>query len=483
MRTAAFRRLAAPLIALLAAVPASGVSQVATSGPTRFALQPCHVGGVSARCGTYWVFENREARIGRKIPLKVIVLPSRSPTPEADPMWYVSPGGPGTTNTPAADRLARSSWWRDNRDVVVVDLRGTGGDHPLDCALWGAEDKPERYLMPLFPAAAVRACRDTLSQGADLTLYTSMSAVDDLDEIREALGYKKVNLWGASWGTRAVFMYLRRHPASVRSAIVEGVAPVSLKNPLTHARSAQDAFNLIAEACAAQPSCHAAFPDVQADLKTVLDRLHQAPARVTVAGGSGAVAFTWQQFVEALRVMTYYIPTERRVPLLLHAAARGDLSQFAESAIASNRGLRGGLRFGFLLSITCNEDVPRITEREIVQETAGTYLGDSRVREQIAACAEWPHVTPAADYGDPVRSNVPVFLLSGTLDPVSPPRFAADAVRYLPNGIDVVAPGAHVPAGPCVVQMERAFLNAASAKAVDRSCVSAMTLPPFATGG
>ena len=450
-----------------------------------FKLEPCEIDFVEkpARCGTYWVWEDRARKTGRKIPLQVIILPSRSTTPAPDPFWVVSPGGPGSTNSLAAPGMAQR-WWRDDRDVVLVDLRGTSGPNTLDCAYAGAAQRPAQYLTRLFPPAGVRACRDSLSRVADLSLYTSMLIVDDLEEVRQALGYRKINLWGASWGTRAVLIWLRRHPQAIRSAIIEGVAPTAMKNPLSHARAAQDAFGLIAAECARQASCHTAFPDQVRDLKTVMDRLHRGPVPVPVSNGLGGVdtvQFTWQQFAEALRVMEYYIPTERRVPLLLHQAAKGDLASFAEAAINSNRSLRTGLREGFLLSITCSEDVSRILESEIGPATAGTYLGDSRVREQMAACAVWPHRPLDPAYGDPVRSDVPVFLLSGTLDPVSPPRFAQDAVKYLPNGIHVLAPGAHVPNGPCVVRMEQAFLNAASAKAVDRSCVATMTLPPFAT--
>jgi len=152
------------------------------------------------------------------------------------------------------------------------------------------------------------------------------------------------------------------------------------------------------------------------------------------------------------------------------------------TGIASNRGLRRILRLGFLLSVTCTEDVPRIAPDEIERETAGTYLGDSRVREQIAACADWPHGPLPPGYGDPVRSNVPVFLLSGSVDPVSPSYFAADAARYLSHSIHVIAPGAHVPTGPCIDSMERAFLDAASPAAVDTSCVRTMALPAFVVG-
>src|SRR5207244_3676607 len=290
-------------------------------------LQPCRLAPIeaTARCGTYWVYEDRARGVGRKIPLKVIILPSRSALAAPDPML----------------------------------------------------------------------------------------AVDDVDEVRAALGYEQVNLWGGSWGTRAVLIYLRRHPQSVRSAIIEGVAPPSFKNPLPHARSAQDAIELLFQECDRQPACHAAFPDVRHELWAVVDRLKQAPAAVTIfdsAAGSPLTArLTWQQFAEALRVMTYNLATARRVPMVLHRAYLGDLAPFVRTGIASNRGLRTILRLGFLLSVTCTEDVPRITSQDIERETAGTYLGDSRVREQQAACAEWPHGALPPGYGDPVRSDVPVF--------------------------------------------------------------------------
>ncbi len=465
---------------------AAPIGPAVARAQTPFTLAPCRIPGIEAdvRCGTYWVFEDRVRRQGRKIPLNVIVLPSKSASPAPDPVWFVSPGGPGTTNSDLAVRLW-SAWWRDRRDVVLVDLRGTGGASRLDCELPGSDAHPEGYLSTLFPAAAIRACRQHLGEHVDLRFYNTMLAVDDLDEIRAALGYAKVNLWGGSWGTRAVFVYLRRHPQAVRTATMEGVAPPSLKNPLPHARSAQAALDLLFDECDRQPACHAAFPNIRAEMHSVVQRLQQAPADVTVrlptTGAPVAVRLTWQEFAEALRVMTYYLPNVRRVPLLVHRAYLGDLTPFADAAIASNRGLRSRLRFGFLLSVTCTEDVSRILPGEIARETDGTYLGDSRVREEMAACDGWPRGALPADYGDPVRSDTPVFLLSGTLDPVSPPHFAAEAARYLPHSLHVVAPGAHVPRGPCIDSMERAFLEAGSVAPVDTSCIGSMTLPSFVT--
>jgi len=458
----------------------------AQDGPTKAAtltLSPCRLPALDGdgKCGTYWVFEDRARRAGRRIPLNVIVLPARNGHPLPDPMFLVSPGGPGTTNSETGLAIGWSSWWRDDRDVVIVDLRGTSGSNRLDCNMPGSDDHPVGYLSTLFPRDAIVRCRDELSKVADLTKYTTPLIIDDLDEVRTALGYQKINLWGGSWGTRAVLFYLKLRPRSIRSAIVEGVAPPSLKNPLPHARAAQNGLDSLFAACARQADCHEAFPNLQGDLATTMRRLHEQPATVIVPNGERAdtTRLSWQQFAEALRVTTYYVPPLLAVPRLVHHAADGDLTPFAVAGIAANRGLRTILRVGFLLSITCSEDVSRIGESEIGPATDGTYLGDSRVREQMAACRLWPHASLPAGYGDPIRSKVPVFLLSGEWDPVSTAADGVAAARYLPNGIHVIAPGAHVPSGPCVVSMERAFLAAASAKTVDRSCVATMSVPPF----
>jgi pimeloyl-ACP methyl ester carboxylesterase len=168
----------------------------------------------------------------------------------------------------------------------------------------------------------------------------------------------------------------------------------------------------------------------------------------------------------------------RRIPYVVHQASAGNFMPLIEAGIQSSRPTRGAIRFGFLLSQTCLEDVPRISDAEITRETAHTYLGEARVRAQQAACRAWIGATKPVGDSLPVRSDVPIFLLSGTIDPVTRPRFAIDAARYLPHSVLVIAPGGHVPGGPCINGMERRFLDAPTSP-VDSSCVRSMTLPPF----
>ncbi len=478
--------LATLLLATLLLATLLLVGMRAAAPAQQIALSPCRVPYVDAeiKCGTFTVRENPNDRASRALPLKVMIVPSRSPTPLPDPVFFVSPGGPGTTNSEGFVAAAWFTWMRDKRDIVLVDLRGTSGLNRLDCDLSNPSRGAAGYLSTLFPPGRIAECRRALSRKVDLRYYTTPLIVQDFDAVRRALGYGKVNLFAVSWGTRIEYLWLRMHPETVRSAILEGTAPVSLLNPLSHARAAQNAIDSLYAECRRQPACAASFSNGRAELDSVLTRLKHAPANVrvpSVGGDSVSVAFTWPQFAEALRLMTYSPPRSQRVPYLVHRAFQGDYTGFANAAIQSNRETRSTIRFGFLLAITCTEDVSRIEPQMIGPATDHTYLGDTRVREQIAACNGWPRGELPKNYGDPVRSNVPVFLLSGTVDPVAPASFTADAARYLPNSIHAIAPGGHVPRGPCIDSMERAFLDAADPKAVDTSCIASMALPPFVT--
>jgi len=398
-------------------------------------------------------------------------------------LLLVSPGGPGTTNSESVVGRGWYSWMRDDRDIVIIDLRGTSGPSRLDCDFADPRAPDSAFLGPLFPPEGVAQCKAALEKKVDLRYFTTPIIVDDLEEVRRALGYDRVNLWAVSWGTRVVYLWLKMHPEHIRSVILEGSAPVSFLNPLPHARNAQVAIDSLFAECARQRPCQTSFPNVERELDSVIARLKRSPANVRVAGNNGmtSVPLTWDTFAEGLRLMTYNQPRMQRVPLLVHRAFLGDFKDFVSAAVASNRGTRGSIRFGFLLAITCTEDVSRIDPRTIQHATAGTYLGDSRVRAQMAACAQWPRGVLAPDYGDPVRSTVPAFLLSGTVDPVAGSQLTAEAAKYLPNSIHVIAPGGHVPFGPCVDAMERAFLTTANPRAVETSCVRGMRLPDFST--
>lgn len=475
-------RARALLPALLLASASAGSAQ---DPGDRLRLEPCTIPGTDdvARCGAYTVFENRAAAAGRTIDLYLMVIPARSASPHPDPVvWLV--GGPGAAATGAARGL-RNAWFRAERDILLVDQRGTGRSNPLDCELPDAGRDLQTYLDPLFRVEIFEPCREKLEKVADLSQYTTPIAMDDLDEVRAALGYEQLNLMGSSYGSRATLVYMRRHPETVRSAILEGVTPIAFRNPLYHAYEAQRALEETFESCAADPECHAAFPNLEREFDAVIARLEAEPAWISFfdrrSGRDMVLRLSRYGFAEALRTTLYYMPGARDVPLLIHRAYQGDYEYFVENGLRSNIGITNQLQLGMLLSVTCAEDLSRIDPDEIPALTDGTFLGPDRVRNQMAVCEIWPTGPMPGGYDQPVAVDVPTLILSGTLDPVTPPRWGDETARHLSNSLHVVAPGAHGVGGPCIAGIERQFLETASVEGIDTSCVKQMTLPPFRT--
>ena len=195
---------------------------------------------------------------------------------------------------------------------------------------------------------------------------------------------------------------------------------------------------------------------------------------------STEVALSEEAFGEALRVIMYRADSARTLPLALRRAAAGDFTTFAATGLTANRRLRDMLRFGMLLSVACSEDVARIDAGEIEAATRGTYLGDSRVRQQIAVCAEWPGSAVPADYATPLSSDVPVLIISGNLDPTVTPHWGDETARYFPRSRHVVVPGGHSPNNDCTDEISTAFLLRGSIDGLDIGCAAAMRPPSFA---
>ena len=469
------------VISLLSAAPQTGA-------PRASFLRPCRVPEFegAAWCGKYEVFEDRAARRGRKIGLNVVVLPAVAEKPAPDPVFFFA-GGPGQGAAGIAGFLGSRPFalLRRERDLVFVDQRGTGASNPLKCPPPPDEDL-RGYLEEMFPAREVRACRERLEKSADLRQYTTSVAVEDLDEVRRALGYERINLYGGSYGTTVALAYLRRYRSAVRSAVLAGVAPTSLKLPLPFARGAQHALDGLISDCERDAACRAAFPKLREEFRAVLARFDQGPLSVEIAN-----PFTWAPqrvrlargpFAERLRMMLYDQERARLVPLLIHRAAAGDFRTFVSAALHPARATYDSISFGMYFTVTCAESVPFITEEEVRRETAGTFLGDYRVRVHQEACREWPRADVPEGFRDAVASDAPVLMLSGELDPASPPWLAAEAVRRLPNGLQVTLPrGAHGYFNDCLSGITAEFVARGSARGLDTSCLARARRPPFVT--
>ncbi|MFC2165630.1 alpha/beta hydrolase [Acidobacteriota bacterium] len=437
--------------------------------------------GTDISRGTFSVFEDRVLQKGRMIKLDVVVLHAIGTETKPDPVFYLA-GGPGADVT-QNERGLWGHWIRKERDIVLVSQRGTGGDNKLDCAAITNDDNIQGYLDPLFNVESYRLCYEELKKNYDLTKYSTCLAADDLNEIRVVLGYDTINLMGGSYGTRMAFVYMRRHPKTVRSATLNGVAPIAFKNPLFHAPAIQEALQLLFAECANDPDSHKAYPNFEDEFRIVIQRLDESPANVTVSHPvtkeSVPVKLNREAFVESTRTMMYMMDYNRRIPYLVHKAFEGDYEPFAQLGLETERMIRKMLATGMLLSVTCAEDLDRISETEIEDITGGTFMGDGRVRRQKAVCEFWPRSVLPNNYGDPVSVDVPVLLLSGIMDPVTPPRWGKAAASHLPHSLHLVVPGSHGVGGKCILAIQKQFLETGSVEELDISCTESMKLPRF----
>jgi pimeloyl-ACP methyl ester carboxylesterase len=451
----------------------------------RIALEPCQTadGNTEALCGKYEVYENRSLQKGRRIALNIMVLPSLSDKPAGDP-WFPLAGGPGQSAAKTYPLAGFTSKVRQQRDVVLVDQRGTGGSNALPCLLRDPSNVQAMIGETLSPET-VRACRTELEKSADLTQYTTSIAADDLDDVRQAMGYDKINLFGASYGTLAAFVYLRRHGDHIRTLTLEGVAPPQYRIPLPFSRALQSSVDQLIARCAADEACNKDFPDLKKEFQGIVDRLEQSPAKFEVANNAGktqSVTLSRGMFVASLRPLLYIPEIVSQFPYIIHQTYQGDWSLYAKLAPAIRAAIDKEVDRGMSLSVICSEAIPGMTEASIRSATAGTYLGDFQVRIYQRACHEWPRGEVPRDFYAPIRSKVPTLLISGALDPASPPEASAQAARDLSNSLVVVLKnGTHGTGSPCIDRLINDFVSLGSHKGLDVSCVNEIRLPPFVT--
>jgi pimeloyl-ACP methyl ester carboxylesterase len=445
------------------------------SGPRQ---EPCRVPGIeeALRCVNLLVPENWTRPGGRMIGLHVVVVPALHPDPSRPPLFDLA-GGPGIAGSGAASFYATEGRiHREQRDVVLVDQRGTGESSPLHCE--ALERRPA--LLRMYPPQEVRRCRQALAARADLAQYTTAAAAADLEAVRAALGYPAIDLFGLSYGTRLARAYLRRHPERVHAVALVGTVGDDKKLPLWHARGAQEVLDRVFAQCAGDPSCAGSFPHLSDEWPVLLRRLDAHPVGVAVGpeGGERRIDMARGPFAEALRTLLVTPTGQRRVPLLVHQMFGGRFESFVK-AVRRGQGLEG-----LYLSVVCAEDTPWITASERQEATGRTFLGTYRIDEQAGACREWRVPKVREPEVAPTGSDVPALFLAGGMDYVTPKAWAEEVAEQFPRGRIVDIPDlGHFPDGlshmECLDALLADFYARGEAQAVDASCVATMKPPPF----
>jgi pimeloyl-ACP methyl ester carboxylesterase len=465
-----------------------GAQLARTPSATSIALDACRIRNttgsrsIAARCGRLEVPENPAAPDGRQIELFVAVVPALDVHPLPDALTVLA-GGPGAAATEfyvdyaaAFDRIHRK------RDIVLVDQRGTGASHRLDCP----DTAADLDAGPDDVRAAAARCVAALD--ADLRYYTTSIAVHDLDAVRAALGYAQLDLYGASYGTRVALHYARRYPDRARTLMLDGVLPADIALGPEIALDAQRALENVFSRCDADAACAGHFPELRSRFSQLRTRLEATPLSVTLADPQTAepveTRFGDAELGAAIRLLSYSTDTIALLPLLIERAATGEVAPLAAQALMVARSLGDTLSEGMHNSIVCAEDVPFFAiddaQRQALERT---YLGTTQVDGLVAICEAWPRGVIDPDFKTAVASQTPALLLSGDADPVTPPRDADRALATLPNGRQAVAAGqGHgIAILGCVPQLLARFVEKASAAELDLSCVSRLGPAPFFT--
>ena len=435
-----------------------------------------------ARCGWLEVAENPAAPNGRKIRLHVALAPAVSRSPKPDPLFFFA-GGPGQAATetyvmirPILEKI------RKDRDIVLIDQRGTGQSNPLKCPLQEDDTLETTVDLDLIKKRA-RECLQKLD--GDPRYYTTTVAMQDYDKVRQAMGYDRINLLGISYGTRAAQVYLRQFPQHARSVILDSVVPMELILGTEHARMLDRSVAATFDDCERDKQCNALFADASSGLKDLFKHLREQPRKILfthpLTGKQESLTVTADILAAAIRFLSYSSETQALLPLLIHeAATTGNLERLTSQALLIMGSLSEQISHGMELSVICNEDYPFMTDQ---QQDEDTILGSTFLTAMQTECGVWPRAEPVAGFHKPVSADVPVLLLSGTRDPVTPPAYAKQTAAHFPNSLVLIGNGLghSVITNYCLREVATQFIEKGSSKGLDTDCVADIKPAPFFT--
>ncbi len=478
-----FRALFVLALALLSSLAGAAAAHAETLqlSPCRITAGPAYP-GIKADCGTIERPLNPDDAGSPTISLRVAVVAALNLTPQPDPVVPIA-GGPGQSSVQfyAAYAHAFEDLRRD-RDILLVDQRGTGESARLDCG--PDEGWVEGSYSAAETRAAATACLEALPH--DPRYFTTSIAVTDLEAVRIALGYPALNLYGTSYGTRVAQHYARRYPGSTRSVVLDGVVPPQVALGPEIATESQRAVDRAFARCAADEGCSERFPALADKFASLVETLRAAPQRIIVphpnTGRDEAMTFGSSELGAAVRLLAYSPATVALLPLLVHEAAAGNLVPLAAQYRLVELSLVDTLALGMHNAVVCSEDVPFYDRTIIDYEAIGaSYIGPMQLEAIEAICSVWPAGPVDEEFQVPLATSLPVLLLSGDADPITPPRYADLAAVDLRNARLLTGrdQGHGQLAVGCIPRLVASFVAAADPAAVDAACLDRSFVMPF----
>jgi pimeloyl-ACP methyl ester carboxylesterase len=440
-------------------------------------LAECRIAKLAsaAQCGSIEVPENRSLPDGRKIMIAFTLLPANTLSPRPDPLFMLA-GGPGQSAAALGPLASALGGVRRNRDIVLVDPRGGGKSSPLHCAALAPRDPFDEFADDDAGQAARRCLREIKADGkVDVAQYGTPALVADIDAIRDALGYDRINLWGGSYGTRVAQEYARRYPQRVRAMVLDGVVLPAMRVNLDIWPAREAALTQLFTACAEDDVCNRAHPDLNATLAAIRRDLGTG-RRVGVTeprtGAPREAVLTFDMVVGALQALIYVPEFASLVPSLIAQAASGDYAPLAAAALVVTQDAERTMNMALHYAVICAEDAPRVGAAETRQTLVG-LRAPALAERNLAACEGWPHAVLPGDFNAPLASDKPVLVLSGGLDPVTPPANGKRVAETLSNSRHVVAAGYGHIVSPhaCAPRLIEKFIDEGGFATLPQTCL------------
>lgn len=484
-RAAAHGRLR-PLLSLIVTVPlvaSCGEPQdntvTAQKTTPSITLSDCRVRDFDsiARCATVSVPEDHTKPEGKRIEIFVAVLPALARRPEADPLFLFA-GGPGQAASDLGRLAGAFSEVRKLRPIVLVDQRGTGKSKTLTCDL-AAEAKGKDALVETLRSDVASNEREwakcLASIKGNAATHRTDDYIDDLELIRKGLGYERINVWGGSYGSRVALRYMKRFPSSVRAAVVDGVAPTTLRLPDDAMSNSEAQLKEAISACAGSEACAKAYPNLSATLDDLLERLRTTPQTATLTHPATGKPLTGtvsdRTVISLLWPLLYQPEASRMIPQLIQAASAGNFAPLAATSTAgavTESDIAVVQRF----AVMCAEDMlgrspPAMQRFKALSDMFYSF------------CTNLPHGKVEPEFFEPTKSDIPTLLLSGTLDPVTPPSQGTLAAKTLSQSKHIVVSGmGHIVSPlPCARRIIGKFIAAGNISAATDSCEADINLP------
>jgi pimeloyl-ACP methyl ester carboxylesterase len=468
-------------------------NQLPTSKSTQIPnlqLIPCTIRNNPAMCGTLRVYENRAAQSGHIIDLNIIVIKAMSDHPAPDPIFYLA-GGPGVA---AATEDAQNQQFpislSQNHDLVFVDQRGTGGSN---CVLVPTDSPDLTGMTPEEIDTTMNGLVAKFLAGINMDprYYTTSVAADDLDKVRQALGYDKINLVGYSYGATAAQYYLLQHESHVRTMAIGSGSLLDIPVFELWAKNAQQALDNIFMLCQEDEGCQAVFPNLKTEFYALIDRLAAQPQTINYTNPSdkqpASVTFSADYFSAVIVHMMKDAKYDSNIPILIHRANQDNDWDGILNFIVNEGGYEWWGDQVMERVIRCSEKWAAFDPIVVEEFSQGSFVAawDINLAQiQSLNCKYTPAGETLEGKTMQTGSQVPVLTINGDMDPIDPPENMAGAGSLWPNSLSLNAPyQGHAISDMnmirCWWSIQNNFIQTGSVEGLDTSCLQKLSPPKF----